>query len=213
MCFHSRLAKQAKDLEHRFDAVIHEEYFPSDHYSGFEYPKTPVITNEHPHEIELFEWGLIPPNVKSEPNRVYTLNARIETLEEKFSFKSVTHNRCLVISDGYYECQWLTTSGSRKQKYLLHLENEDIFAFAGLWSKWINPNSGQHRHTYTILTAEANELLSKIHNSKKRMPVVLNRDQEKPWLGGEPLDVDMNIPLIATPLGRNQSEQQELSLF
>jgi putative SOS response-associated peptidase YedK len=39
------------------------------------------------------------------------------------------------------------------------------FAFAGLWSEWVDKSTGELLHTYTILTSEANELLSKIHNT------------------------------------------------
>jgi len=36
--------------------------------------------------------------------------------------------------------------------------------------------------TYTIITTEANELMSRIHNSKKRMPVLIDRGHETDWL-------------------------------
>lgn len=62
---------------------------------------------------------------------------------------------------------------------------EDLFAFAGLYSVWTNPQNGQQMLTYTILTTEANELMAKIHNTKKRMPVVLNSEHHNLWLTGE----------------------------
>jgi putative SOS response-associated peptidase YedK len=70
------------------------------------------------------------------------------------------------------------------------------FAFAGLWSEWVDKSTGELVHTYTILTTEANELMSKIHNTKKRMPVILHPDQEAAWLNGQELKMQ-NDRLVA----------------
>jgi hypothetical protein len=48
------------------------------------------------------------------------------------------------------------------------LPTHEAFACAGLYSHWTNKNTGETINTYTILTTEANELMSEIHNSKKR---------------------------------------------
>ncbi len=71
-----------------------------------------------------------------------------------------------------------------KQKYLLTLPGEEAFAFAGLWNTWTNKSTGEVLNTYTIITTAANELMSEIHNTKKRMPVILNPEMEKDWLKG-----------------------------
>jgi len=39
--------------------------------------------------------------------------------------------------------------------------------------------------TYTILTTEADEMMSKIHNTKKRMPIILKMEDEKLYLESE----------------------------
>jgi putative SOS response-associated peptidase YedK len=80
---------------------------------------------------------------------------------------------------GLYECQWIDPKEKKKQKCLGTLPNEEMFAFVGLWNEWKDPSTGEYLKTYTILTTEANELMSKIHNSKKRMPIILN---DKTWL-------------------------------
>lgn len=71
------------------------------------------------------------------------------------------------------------------------------FVFSGLWSEWLDKSTGKLLHTYTILTTEANELMSKIHNTKKRMPVILHPDQEAAWLNGQELKMQ-NDSLVAT---------------
>ena len=93
-------------------------------------------------------------------------------------------NRCLIIADGFYEWQWLDKKGKEKQKYLITLPGEQLFAFAGLWSRWVNLETGEIVKSYTIITTEADQLMSEIHNSKKRMPVILTRENENEWMNG-----------------------------
>ena len=44
--------------------------------------------------------------------------------------------------------------------------------------------TGELLKTYTIITTEANELMSEIHNSQKRMPFILIKENEFEWLNG-----------------------------
>ena len=185
MCFHSKQTKSAQELEHRFDAKFEkaENYVPSI-YNGFTFPQTPVITNKEENKIQLFNWGLIPHWAKDDSIRKNTLNARSETIHEKPSFRQVVNNRCLVLSDGFFEWQWLDEKGKKKQKYEITLPSNELFAFAGLWSEWVDKTTGELINSYAILTTEANETMSRIHNSKKRMPMILSRDNERGWING-----------------------------
>jgi putative SOS response-associated peptidase YedK len=42
--------------------------------------------------------------------------------------------------------------------------------------------------TFSIITTQANPLLAEIHNTKRRMPVILRPEDEKRWLSNIPLD-------------------------
>lgn len=183
MCFHTKLTKSEEELQKRFDAKL-EPANASNFglFNGFTHPKTPIITHNEMQKIQWFEWGLIPHWAKDEAIQKNTLNARVETLREKPSFKDVLHQRCLVLADGFYEWQWLDAKGKQKRKYEIGLPNQELFAFAGLWSSWTDKNTGEIRQTYTIITTEANELMSRIHNTKKRMPIILAASHEKDWL-------------------------------
>lgn len=199
----------------RFNAAIDalDDYDPTEFCSAFDFPKTPVITANEPKKVQLFHWGLIPEWSQDDTIRNYTLNARIETLSEKKSFKHVIQNRCLIMADGFYEWQWLTKNGSRKQKYLITLPDEPLFSFAGIHSKWMNFD-GHTINSYTIITTQANELMSKIHNTKQRMPVILERSDEQSWLEGENFKkfaFPYSCDLIASPL--NQPNLNQLDLF
>ncbi len=70
----------------------------------------------------------------------------------------------------------------KQKKYQIMLDTNEPFAFAGLWSEWNDVNTGQMLTTYTILTTAANELMSEIHNSQKRMPIILAKEDEEKWL-------------------------------
>ena len=59
-------------------------------------------------------------------------------------------------------------------------------ALAGLWSEWLDKESGEIVNTFTIVTTKANEIMKKIHNNPKlaeaRMPLILNEKNEDKWL-------------------------------
>jgi putative SOS response-associated peptidase YedK len=85
--------------------------------------------------------------------------------------------------DGFYEWQWLDPKGKAKQQYLITRKDGEPFALAGLWSQWVNP-AGSTVNSYTIITTEARGIMREIHNSKLRMPVILQPDCERDWLAG-----------------------------
>ena len=185
MCYQTRLLKKKEEIQKRFNIPKDdlEGFNPSEIIKAFDYPKTPVITNDKPDTIQQFNWGLVPSWSSNTSHRHYTLNARIETLNEKKSFKDVIQNRCLIIADGFYEWKWLNKSGSKKEKHLITIPNEELFAFAGIYSTWIDIE-GNHFNSYSMITTEANELMSEIHNTKKRMPFILKKEDELEWLKG-----------------------------
>ena len=82
------------------------------------------------------------------------------------------------------EWQWLDPKGKKKQQYLITIPNGEPFAMAGLYNSWVDKTSGEVVDTYTMVTTEANELMSRIHNIKKRMPVILTQENEMDWLKG-----------------------------
>ena len=197
MCFYSQISKTAQELKHRFNVRFDDEFdYITSNFNGFSFPKTPVIADVSNDNIELYNWGLIPHWAKDNTIRRNTLNAKIETINEKPSFRNSVNKRCLVISDVFFEWQWLDEKGKNKQKYFISLPNNEIFAFAGLWSEWTDKSTGEILKTYTILTIETNKLMAEIHNSKKRMPIILDKEIEFDWLKGNRIETN-NIELKA----------------
>ena len=121
MCFNFQQTFNLEHYEYRFTAKATDgiDRIPK-YLNGFTYPKVMMISNTNPDIIAPVSWGLIPTWAKDNRIREYTLNAKIETLEEKPSFKPYIHNRCLILADGFFECKWLDAKGKNKQKYLLY---------------------------------------------------------------------------------------------
>ena len=200
MCYHIKQEKDIETIEKRFNAKAAVSIqINSSHYNGFTHPQTPVITNLHPHLIQLFNWGLIPSWSKDKDIQKFTLNAKIETITEKPSFRGNVKNRCLIIADGFFEWQWLDPKGKQKQQYFISLPGEEPFAMAGIYSAWTDKETGEILHTYSIITTEADSFMAEIHNSKKRMPLVLTPANEKLWLQGNNIEEFTNpeIKLVA----------------
>ena len=192
MCFNYALSVDARKLKNRFQAdfvasagpELSPLFTPVYHASGFKHPRLPVITGEKPKEIQFMEWGLIPSWVKSGEDalklREVTLNARGETVFEKPSFRnSIREKRCLVPADGFFE--WMSVKG-KKYPHFIYLKNKGIFSMAGIWSEWRDVETGGLLRTYSILTTAANPFVERIHNIKKRMPVILSPEKETVWL-------------------------------
>ena len=104
---------------------------------------------------------------------------------EKPSFRSYTENRCIILATGFYEWKWLDPKGKQKQKHRIWRKGAGYFAFAGLYSHWLDKSTGELIPTFTIITREAQGIMREIHNTKLRMPVVLLPEEEKLWLSGE----------------------------
>lgn len=188
MCFRTKLNARIIEIEKAFEAEFTEPelYSPQEEINGFDFAPNPVVTDFAPGEILFMQWGLIPFWAKNDALKKSTLNARIETVSQKPAFRDALSNRCLIVANGYYEWQWLDEKGKEKQKFLITSAEEPIFAFAGIYSFWKNPLSGEKIGSYSIITTEANELMSEIHNNKQRMPVILHQKDRKSWLEGAP---------------------------
>lgn len=205
MCFHTTQTKLALEIETRFHAKFDNpaDFSPAEVINGFSYAKTPVIIDDHPDVITHYNWGLIPAWAKDTDIRKMTLNARIETVDVKPSFRDSVNKRCLVIADGFFEWQWLDIKGKHKIKYEIGIENHELFAFAGIYSQWKDKKTGEVLNTYAILTTEANPLMAEIHNTKLRMPVILKKEDEAKWLEHAPIhdfEYPYQVNLVATNL-------------
>jgi putative SOS response-associated peptidase YedK len=152
----------------------------------------PVIIHEEKNELVIMKWGMVPHWTKDIHTAKRPINARAETLAEKPSFKELLKNRrCLVPASGFFEWK---KEGNKKIPFYIHLPKSPLFAFAGLYDRWTDPE-GNLVFTYTIITTEPNDLIAKIHN---RMPSILLPENEDRWLSKIPLSAG-DLKEILTP--------------
>lgn len=199
MCYNIALLQNKWNrLEKRYGkkkiTIQPEPEEPSFFVSGFDHPEIPVISEKG---ITMASWGLIPRWCKTETDaqsiRQRTLNAMSETAADKPSFREAwQHNRCIIPVSGFYE--WHQFAGKKYPIFIQRRETE-IFSLAGLISEWKNPKNENSILTCSILTTPANALMSIIHNTKKRMPFILDEAAENIWMeqGMNTAEIAMNI--------------------
>lgn len=189
MCKKLVLGSSLETIENRFCVVSDTriESNPSVLVSPGE--RTLIITQQEPKRLMLSSFGLTPSRAK-EPMQL--INARAEgnknpkndplysggkAIFMKPSFKRpLVSQRCIIIADAFVE--WSTVT---RQPYLVYLrERERPFGMAGLYDIWIHPETKIEYHGFTIITAPGNALIHQLPAT--RMPVIIPKGREVPWL-------------------------------
>jgi putative SOS response-associated peptidase YedK len=141
--------------------------------------------------VGAFSWGLIPRWAPDTSRAASLINARIETVGEKPSFRDlVAQHRCVLPMDGYFEWNEQLRHDEMKpikQPYFFSANTQSRFshngvlAVAGLWTAWKDPKqpNSQVMHTVVALTTDANDMVSRVHH---RMPVLLDPSGVANWL-------------------------------
>jgi putative SOS response-associated peptidase YedK len=178
MCGRYRLSRRKQLVEEYFGTVSGgDDWDPRYNIA----PSQPVVTirqdaREPIRKLSMMRWGLVPSWAKDPSIGYKTINARAETVATTASFREpFKSQRCLIPADGFYE--WVR-NGKTKQPYCFEVNDGELFAFAGLWDRWRNPQ-GDVVESCTILTTTPNSLVADIHD---RMPVILNPDHYDLWL-------------------------------
>ena len=162
-----------------------------------------VVNESNTRSLVNFSWGLIPRWAQDSSRAASMINARVETVAEKPSFRDlVSKNRCVLPMDGYFEWrEQLRHDETKPMKsvkqpfyFSANLESgfshNGVLAVAGLWTSWKDPNqpNSQLLHTVVALTTNANDMVGEIHH---RMPVLLDEQGVDNWL-----DVNTQSPLV-----------------
>ncbi len=142
-----------------------------------------VVQREDRRAIVAYRWGLIPHWADRATAGARAFNARAETLATSPMFRDpFRQKRCLVPVDAFYEWR---REGKTRQPFAIRRADGDLLVLAGLWSGWRDPETGELRRTFTIVTTQANEAIAPLHD---RMPVVLDVDRWPRWLEPSPAD-------------------------
>ena len=155
--------------------------------------------------VGAFSWGLIPRWAPDTSRAASLINARIETVGEKPSFRDlVAQHRCVIPMDGYFEWKEQLRHDAMKpikQPFYFSARSQSryshqgVLAVAGLWTAWKDPNqsSGQVVHTAVALTTDANDMVSQVHH---RMPVLLDRSGVANWLDDKNINPLAQIQVV-----------------
>lgn len=136
-------------------------------------------------------WPLIPRWAKGKVTKYSTANAKSETIATTKSYQHAwkSAQRCLIPATGFYE--WQVVEGQKyKQPYNIKIKDEEVFAMGGLWEQSLDPETNQAVDSFTIITTNANPLMAKIHNTKKRMPVIISHSDYEKWLTESEVQVE-----------------------
>ena len=140
------------------------------------------VDREGNRELASLRWGLVPFWAKDLKIGTSMINARSEGIEAKPAFReAVKSRRCIVPATGFFE--WQGDRPGRKQPFAITVPEMPVFAFAGLWERWRTEKDAEPVETFTIVTADANQAVARVHD---RMPVILPMDAIDTWLTGPP---------------------------
>jgi putative SOS response-associated peptidase YedK len=136
-----------------------------------------VYESDGTRKLDTFHWGLVPFWAKDPKIGNRMINARAETLAEKNAYKSpFKKRRCIIPADGFYE--WEPKEAGRTPHWVFRADGYPM-AFAGIWSTWKDPSTGELVRTCAIITTKAEGSIGKIH---ARMPVILDPSVWDAWL-------------------------------
>ncbi len=140
-------------------------------------------------QLRTLRWGLVPSWAKDPSIGNRMINARMETVAEKPSYRrAFSSRRCLLPADGYFE--WYPTSERTKagkpvkQPFFIRPKDGGVLAMAGLYEIWKDPTRADDdpdlfRWTCTVITTDAEDSVGHIHD---RMPLMVTPDRWADWL-------------------------------
>ncbi len=199
MCGRYASSRKPEDLIEEFEVVdprIEKPLAPDynvsptkEVYAVMERPPSRESDEPAQRQLRTLRWGLVPSWAKDPSIGNRMINARMETVAEKPSFRrAFASRRCLLPADGYYEwypTQQLTKSGKpAKQPFFIRPKDGGVLAMAGLYEIWRDPTRDEDdperfRWTCTVLTTKAEDAVGHIHD---RMPLMVERDRWAAWL-------------------------------
>jgi putative SOS response-associated peptidase YedK len=181
MCYHVKQTRKDREyLESTFDADLRFETIPTYyHVNGFQRPTMMIITQNEPNIIQPGTWSVAPPNCQDIPKYWKekggsVLNTRDDSLfnfrAAEWKSEAILDHKCIAIVTGFYEPHKV---GKDSYPYLLYQPDFEAFGLCGYYTEQEN------YLTFSVLTTEANELMEKVHNAAKRMPMTLHPDDKE----------------------------------
>lgn len=199
MCFHTAQTKSVQQIEKAYQVTLSKnaqrDLFdtPRYHINGFAHEQLLIIPQEKPSVLAAATWGIAPENKTIDELKSYYkesvrfgagLNARSEKLFSHFLYKDLIFSkRCVIPITAFFEPHEFK---KKKSPFVICPKTDEFLSLAGIYSR-----IGKVV-TFAILTKEASPLHAKIHNVKKRQPVILPKDKVATWLSSNLTEVDIN---------------------
>ena len=142
----------------------------NENYNAHPYQKLPVIKKYiNGNTLEKLKWGLVPSWSKNKDFKAL-INARLETIDEKISFKKLIKlQRCVAVADGFYE--WKREEKNKTPYFFLREDKKNMY-IAGIYEN----------NEFCLITENASENIKAIHH---RQPVILNEGDVNRYLNLE----------------------------
>ena len=143
--------------------------------------------------LRRHRWGLIPPWSRGPDGAARMINARIETIATKSSYRrAVRTARCLLPADAWYE--WLVTPEGRQPHLVRRTDGRPLW-LAGIWARWHPPGGGTPIATAAVITRPAPDELSWLH---ERAPLAVPETLFDHWLAAGGDDAQPVLDAVAS---------------
>ena len=212
MCYHISQTNIVRQIERQYSVNLNDEKVreifdrPVFHLNGFAHPAMLIIPQEETSVLTPARWGIAPAKTQPAALTEYYkqsvrfgagLNARSEKLFDHFIYKhSALTRRCLIPVTGFFEPH---EHNKKKYPYYIHRANNESFTLTGIYTIL------DQLVTFAVLTKEASPLFAKIHNLRKRQPVLISKEFEQEWLN-DSLSKNQVKDLITTIYPENEIE-------
>ncbi|HYC39974.1 MAG TPA: SOS response-associated peptidase family protein [Chitinophagaceae bacterium] len=212
MCYDISLKTSLKTIREYFPSIAVDPQleldFGPEAQAGYEHvlaqafaPYPVVLFQENNYRLKSFEWGVIadymntPEKVRS--SRQWMCNAQSEKIlaDKRSYWHRIRRQRCLIPVTGIFEHREIA-GWKNKVPYFVRMADRKLFCLPGLYhySPVPDPETGELKGTFTLITRSANDLMKKIHNAGSnafRMPLFLSRELEQAWLLPELSDAEL----------------------
>lgn len=176
MCVRYTLTADTEKLQQRFDVDAPSKHEPL--YNAAPADILPVITHRAQGGISHFFWGIPPEWAKKKSVSLKLINAPLEQLLTKSSYRNALENRrCIIPADGFYV--WKQVGKKTRIPHRFVRTDNNLFAFAGIWEEFEGGDDDEVYHTFMIITCAANSAVIDVDD---RMPAILSKENEKKWL-------------------------------
>tara|TARA_Y100000588_G_scaffold112599_1_gene123527 strand:- start:297 stop:923 length:627 start_codon:yes stop_codon:yes gene_type:complete len=141
-----------------------------ENYNAHPYQNLPVIKKyTNGNTLENLKWGIMPSWSKKKEFKPL-INARLETIDEKISFKKLIKlTRCIAVADGFYE--WKREDKNKVPHYFLR-EDKKIMYLAAIYDN----------NEFCLITEQASNNVNAVHH---RQPVIINESDINRYLNLE----------------------------